>query len=459
MRVSGLVSSLDWEQLVDQLMQLDARPVNLMMQQKSAIERQQGIWIQVGTLLNSVRNAAVSLSDANLFSEFTVSSSHGDRVIASASGPVVPGVYEIVVEQLAESHAVASESFETISGLIDGFAGAASLIIGGGGDSPTVSVEVAADDTPLTLAAKINDAMDRKLAELKSAGDPAAKDFVPVSAQVIAGRLVLTRAAGGETEIVLDDGGSGLLQYLGFNLLRHGKRAKLKINGIPVESDNNIITAVPGLSIELLEADADTTVKLNVSQDRKAIEGKINAFVTAYNNLVKQLGEWTGKGQPLQGDALARSLMDNIRRRISLEYGEGDQALTLMDMGISTSGTANTISFNAETFWKAYNDNRQAVEAALKAAATELEKFLDPYVRSGGVLKKRDESLSAQVRSLNSSIERMQQRLNLRREALLARFVQLEQLMAQMLTQSNWLAMQTQNLNLNWRGAGGGNRR
>lgn len=454
MRVSGLASNVDWEQLVDQLMQIESRPVQALMQQKVAIQRQEGLWLQARTLLTSVGNAARNLKDKELFNQFAVTSSHSDKVSASVSGTVIPGTYEITVEQLAQAHTIASAQGVDLSEPV----GASGKLILGGGEQ-TIEIDVSGDDTAQTIAKAINEAMEKKSAE--------DNEFIPVWARVIGNRLVLTRGATGEGEIsISDDQGGALLNALGLagsgdnarETIRAGQNAIIRIDGLEIQSETNTVSAVPGLSIVLHEADASTTIKLSVSHDRKFVEGRVNALVTAYNNVAKQLADWTGQGQPLQGDYLARSISDSLRRRLSSTYGEGGQAMTLMELGIQTSGSDGTISFDAETFWKAYEANPEAVEAALSAVAADLESYIDSLVGRDGLLKSREDTFKSRVRTLDSSIERMQQRLEMRRQSMINRFVQLEQLMARMLTQSDWLAAQTQYLNLNWRGAGGNRR-
>lgn len=460
MQVSGLISGIDWEDLVDQLMQLEARPINLLRQQKSKLEQAQGTWLQASSLLSSLRAAANGLKDAKLFEQYRVESSHSERITASIRGHVMPGIYEIVVEQLAQAHSIALRTAQLQNSgkiAISGHgAGAAEDFI--------VEVEVTAGDSAMDLAAKINSAMEIRLAQLKSEKPELAKEFVPVRAQVIDDTLVLTRGSTGETgiyiEVIRDEGSlSSELGPEAWEELRPAQPAKVLINGLEVKSQSNTITAVPGLSFDILQAGADVTIKLTVSHDRKAVEGKINSFITAYNNLLGQLVKWTDKGGVLQGDALARGAINSLRRMLSTSYPAGDGGLPLISIGIGTTGQSHTISFDPDRFWRAYEDDPEKVLAALQGAADELDKYISTFLGSNGLLSSLDKSYSTQVRSIDANIERMQQRLEMRRQTMINRFIQLEQLMSQMMTQSNWLAMQTQSLNLNWRGAGGQGRR
>ena len=55
--------------------------------------------------------------------------------------------------------------------------------------------------------------------------------------------------------------------------------------------DNTVEDVLPGVTLNLLQADEDTTVTLNVVRDIEAIIENISAFVDAYNEVSAYIGE------------------------------------------------------------------------------------------------------------------------------------------------------------------------
>jgi flagellar hook-associated protein 2 len=69
-----------------------------------------------------------------------------------------------------------------------------------------------------------------------------------------------------------------------------GADASIEIDGVTTTiSDNTVDDVLPGVTLNLLQADADTTITLNVDRDVEAIMEKISAFVNAYNEIASYI--------------------------------------------------------------------------------------------------------------------------------------------------------------------------
>ena len=440
MLISGLLSGIDWEQLVDQLIQVERRPVVQIRTRQAQAESLKSAWNEIRNLVTAVRDAARSLQDQDLLGPYAAVSSDAQAVAGSVLGSVVPGTYEITVQRLAQAHAAASDKFTGALGLTGTFS------LSGDGGSTWVNVQVQAGDTLADLASRINEAY-----EAARAGD---SNFVGVRATIIDDRLVLTRSATGAQSIGVG-GDTALLQALGIlagdgvsfaNELRQGADAQLTINGLAVTSSSNQVTAVPGLTIELYQADPGKTVTLTVQRDRKAVEDQINAFITAYNKLVQSLSTQTARQGRLQGDATAVTLLSSVRSRVGGAFAVNGQSVTLAAIGIRTEGTSPSLTFDAETFWNAVEEDPGLVDQLLATAGQALEGHLNAYVESNGIIEARTDGLDARIKSMEASIQRLEARLEMRRSTLMRQYQALEALMAQLQAQGNWLAMQAQSL-------------
>jgi len=68
--------------------------------------------------------------------------------------------------------------------------------------------------------------------------------------------------------------------------LVEGADASIIVDGVTITSTKNTVEdVIPGVTLNLLKMDADTTVTLNVDRDLDAIMEKISAFVDAYNEV------------------------------------------------------------------------------------------------------------------------------------------------------------------------------
>ncbi|MCX7635975.1 MAG: flagellar filament capping protein FliD, partial [Syntrophales bacterium] len=94
---------------------------------------------------------------------------------------------------------------------------------------------------------------------------------------------------GGETDDTLrfdSDGDLGTASTVRKREVIAGADASVTIDGVEVTSANNTIHGIiSGVTLDLLKADSGTTVNLRIERDNDAIVAKVQAFVTAYNNV------------------------------------------------------------------------------------------------------------------------------------------------------------------------------
>ncbi len=105
--VGGLVSGLDSNTLIAQLMQIERQPVTRMQQRVSALTTQRTTMNELRTQLQTLRNVAYDFKLKSTFSKFSATSSDTDVATASASlGSPVSGAYTIDVTRLASATVV-----------------------------------------------------------------------------------------------------------------------------------------------------------------------------------------------------------------------------------------------------------------------------------------------------------------------------------------------------------------
>jgi len=242
------------------------------------------------------------------------------------------------------------------------------------GDGTTVSVSftVGASDTVQTVLDKINDATSGFGAGARKA-----------TATLSGGRIMVTDAAGGDSQLSLSltathaAGGSvslGRMSTFTTGRARElvaGTDAKVTIDGVALTRPSNTITdAISGVTLNLLQAEPGTTVDLTVARDGAAIRSSVQAVATAYNALVKFVGDQHAAGQPLANSAPLRAAMSSITNTLlsPVAGATGDYTRTTM-AGLSLQKDG-TLALDAATFDAALTKNYADVLRLFQTSGT-----------------------------------------------------------------------------------------
>jgi flagellar capping protein FliD len=102
--ISGLSSGLDWRSIIDQLIAIDHRRVDLVADKKSDYESQLAEWKNVNTMLLSLKTASGALSTESAFNVYTSGTT-------SSAETTSPALYNIKVNNLAQSEKISSTNY------------------------------------------------------------------------------------------------------------------------------------------------------------------------------------------------------------------------------------------------------------------------------------------------------------------------------------------------------------
>jgi flagellar hook-associated protein 2 len=156
--VSGLASGFDWRSMIDQLMEIEHKKVDLVEGQKTEYEDKLSEWQSFNTKLLSLKTAAADLKDSDDFdvytSDMTSDSSTvdaSDLLSVSTSSSASKGSYTITVSSLATAQKLSSASFSDFSDAL-GASYAGDILING------VAVSISETDSLAGIRDKINNA-------------------------------------------------------------------------------------------------------------------------------------------------------------------------------------------------------------------------------------------------------------------------------------------------------------
>ena len=317
--ISGLSSGFDWRTMVDQLIAVEHRRVDLVTVKKTDSQTKLAEWQSFNTKLLALKTAAGNLKDTEDFGLYKAAmSTDSSTVTASDLLTVTPsttasiGSYTLTVNTIAAAQKVSSGSFTGMSSALGaGYAG--DLLING-----TV-VGIAATDTLASVRNKINNA--------NSGDSPTGVTAGIISYGTGDYRLVFTSDDTGAAGIGLLNGGAAdILNQFGFtdssrtakNHLAGGDRTdRFTSTNISIKSllglttsqtslDDEII--INGLTVEAIDLNTDTLSTLqtklatagltatitseaenNQTYYRLMVSGAANTY-TDKNNILETLG-------------------------------------------------------------------------------------------------------------------------------------------------------------------------
>jgi len=444
--ISGLGTGLDIDGMVTAIADAEKAPKQAQIDRLTT--KTETSLSAVGTLTSAVETFEASLtaleSSSSSFEGLGVQSSADGVASATAGAGAVPGSYEVEVISLASSSKVASASLE---------GGASTTFDSGGtltidvGDNASYEVQVA----PGASLTEIRDAINSQLSA--TAG---------ISANIITdasgARLVLSSEVTGEgTDLYVK--GTGDLAALNINVDEDGNHdltqqsgtgagsitlasnASYKIDGLELSSSTNTVTALSGLSIKLT---AEGTTTLTVAPNTEGLKTSIEAFVSAYNNLITVTNaltrvttsedETSTDAGALVGDALVRSLLGSIRNELVQPSTGSGELSVLAQLGVTTNkdGTLSIDDAKLSSALETHYDEVQAFFVGDDGLIPRLKSVTEPYTAPGGLLAGRTESLQKTMTQLSEQQQALDRRIDSLTTSLYTKYNNMDILVAQL---------------------------
>ncbi len=220
--ISGIVSGLDTQNIVDQLIELESYPLKLLQAKRDLELKKKEVWRTIQTKLLTFKLQSYALARPNLYRTKDVSSTNENVLTATANVNAKVGSYNLIVKQIATTHQMISSGFPDSSSTIG--SGSLTIKLGGFVDK----------ETPLAF---INDQAGFSRGSIKitdKAGHSAIIDLsraitmkdivdtinqnntVQVNAYVDGDRLVIEDVSGGSGSLIIEEvSGGSSAQSLG----------------------------------------------------------------------------------------------------------------------------------------------------------------------------------------------------------------------------------------------------
>lgn len=408
---TGIGSGLDIDSIVTAIVDSERLPlmarVNARRAQVDTLVSGFGI---LQTQLESIRTNVASLADASKLKATQASTTDASAVTVEASSTAQPGSYIVNVSALASAHSLVSGTFAATTEVV----GSGTLSIKVGTGSAT-QITVASNSTVAEVRDAINASNSGVTASILKDG---ASYRLMMSADT-------TGAANTISISVTNDGDSSNSDNAGLSQLAYNANethlsqslnaadAAFTLNGLSLTSSTNQITdIVDGVDVTLSSI-TTSSVSLSVTRDSSKITGFVESFVSAYNSYVgssKSLIKYdatTGEAGSLQGDAMSRAMLSQVRGLITGTYsdvGGNYDALTDIGVTLQADGSLKIDSAKLDTAVRTDLDSLEKLfvgqtvsGTTYKGLATQLDELMDGFLDATGLLPEKLEALDARI--------------------------------------------------------------
>lgn len=438
-------NQIDFNLILTSIMQQESQPLVSLQSRQTSLQSKITHFSTLATRMTAMQTAATALSTTSGISSFKATSTNTSAVGVATGPEAVAGRYDIKVLELARAQVTATDSIAPDANTTAVTTGGTLTI---GGETITVGGSL----TLKGLADAINANAD-----------------VPARAAVVqsgtnAFKLVLTSKSTGEANgFTISNaltGGSGV-SFLDTDLDNisgdddldnavQATDADVLINNVSIQSASNTLeAAIPGTTLTLFKQDPAETIVVDIATDPAGLKTKLQTFVNTYNDLHKFLNDENasaGKNDPasIGRDPNVRQVRRDMRSVVGDEYDTGGAFKYLSQIGVEATITG-TLQLKEEVFNEAVKNGTADVAkllvgttgtpGALKAVST----MLKEYTQSHGVLQNAQAQITAQITRLGLQIDKMADRLTIRRMALQQEFTAADAAMSRLKNQSGSL--------------------
>ena len=441
---AGIGSGLDVAKIVEQTVAAEKVPLKKLEYKAEGIQTQISTYGEIKSLTSKLGDISSKLTRDSAWNGVTISSSNS-TITGTMTGIAAPGTYNIKVTDVAQAQTTVLGGAGGSALAKDqpmGTAGTIKLTMGT--ESKDIAIE--SSDTLTKIATKINEAGMGIQASIVTNVD--GKE-----------RLMLrSKETGTDKAFTVDLGSLSAVPpappVLGQTTPQTAQNAKVKLNGMEVESSSNTFAnTIPGMSFTVSEV-TSAAATLNVKPDTEAMKKNIEEFVEAYNALndlltkstksvrtadgkVDQSAQSSGVGT-LQGDSTTVSLQNSLRMLTQGISGSKGSLTRLSDIGIQMQ-EGGKLSLDASKLDKALTNvddvkglfaNKADSQGQGGGIAVNFKNFTDQLLAFDGTLNTKSDSLDSKLKSNIAEQDKVNKRADALETRLYAQYSALDTKMA-----------------------------
>lgn len=439
---------------IQQLLSLERYPALKLESRQSQVNQKLAILSDVGSKLSALKTSLTGLNASGGLSSlhsFSVDSSDDTVLTATADSDASAGTHLVRVSNLARNHALASGGYVKSGSSFA--AGSYGFDVTINGETSHISVTLAAGDNNESVLQKVAQAINLSGAE-------ASASVVTSDHATSTAKLILTSNETGTENIIssITDTSGNLAATLGIAgtsavgsysaaTTQTALDATFTLNGLSISSASNSVEDVlTGVTLDLRGVKTDSDITLKIVPDAESGQGKVEEFITKYNDVIDHLrdklatsDDYNSRGL-LAGSAAFVTLLGDLRsatiRQVS---GLGSGALSrLADLGITSDREGHLKLDDAEKLTDGLSGKLAQVEEVLGGAdgvATRLYDILSDFTGTNGSLDQERTLLNSQSKALTEQIERIDARLAVREKTLRAQYGRMLEVLSNLTSQ------------------------
>ncbi|MBA2849145.1 flagellar filament capping protein FliD [Thermosulfuriphilus ammonigenes] len=457
--VSGLVSGLDVDNIIQQLVELERRPIKLLENQEEIYNVKLSAYGTLRAALNTLASEVSSLKNSSSFEAYQASSSDESILTVSTTGTPLPGSHEITVNRLATSQKLQSAAFSSSTATI----GTGTLRITVSSGTP-VDIEITSTNNSLSgIAQAINEANAGVSAQVVN--DGTGNYYLLLSANQTGASNTIT--------IDIDEDGDGVfneapdeqdttgLSALAYNSsvtnmteTQAAQDAELIFDGLTVyRSSNTFSDLIEGVEISLVSADSTKTVTISISRDIASVKAKLATFVEAYNGVVSAFQELqkydaaTGETGALFGDATTTMMRTRLQRVTTTQVTSLPaevNSLAAIGIAFNEDGKLEVDDTRLTEVLQNYPDQVSTLFTdSTNGLMVKLDSTLDSFLNeTDGAITSREDGIQESLDRIAKRKEVLEERISRYEERLRKQFNNLELILGQYQQTSDYLSRQ-----------------
>jgi flagellar hook-associated protein 2 len=425
---------IDTSSLVSGLVAVESQPMTALQTQETNEQSAATSISSFSSTLSALSQAALTLSDPSTFESMSVTSSDSS-IVGTASDSPDAGQWTVSVSSMAQAQRTLSNGAASSTTAL-GLSGTLEITSGSGSPTP---IAISSTDSLTDIANAIS-----------SAGLPVQASILYDGSQYHL--LVSGNNTGSANAISFDEsgltGGSGFSLGLSTasNTLQQATNANLDVGGVAITSATNQVTdAIPGVTLAVTQP-TTTPATVSITPDATSAENEVQAFVTAYNNMVTSGHTTAGYGTTaasnslLQGDVGVESSLEQMSQIVAEQIpGATGSYTSLADVGV-TLNSDGTLAFSTSTFATALQNDPTSVQSLfcqnssngttgiMSQIASTIISLTDPAT---GVIQAELNGFSSREQTMTTEISSMQTQVSAYQTQLQNEFTQMNTMLEQ----------------------------
>jgi len=435
--ISGIVSGMDTNAIIDALASVQRIPINKLKGQKAGVQSQISKVGEIKGKMNELKDFLEEFNtDASVLS-YTGSTTDEDVLTVDTSGEALPGTYEIEVTQLAKAEKNRSAAFEDTSTEIK--QGTLTLTVK---EEDPIEITIEKGDTVFDVVDSINASDAEVFASIINDGT---SSYIQISSKET-GHIIGESA---DDAIIISESYTGVAgAQLNLTQVTQATNSQFTMDGLKVEQTGNTVGDVlDGVTLNLHTLGE---VTVSVDADKEATKENLAGFVETYNaafNLIAKelkVTEDTDFGSTLAGDFTIKQLKLQLQNIMASSVsGTSGTFDALSQVGIRTSATG-LLEIDDDDLDDALDKDITSVAKLFSTEDTGISQQLidriDLYTEDlEGVFKIKVDSLNDRVDLLDTDISDMEMRVEKLINRLKRQFSEMEMAINQLNMQGSSL--------------------